>query len=58
MALIPHKADPNYREQMEQYNKDNSRWGGEDMNKGMPPKQPAAQGQQPAQFQKHSSDKR
>ena len=45
MALIPHKADPNYEKQMEEYKKDNSRWGGEDMNKGMPPKQPPAQGQ-------------
>ena len=38
MALIPHKADPNYESQMEAYKKDNSRWGGEDMNKGMPPR--------------------
>lgn len=45
MALIPHKADPNYEAQMVEYKKDNSRWGGEDMNKGMPPKQPPAQGQ-------------
>lgn len=45
MALIPHKADPNYKQQMEEYEKDNSRWGGDHMNKGMPPKQPPEQGQ-------------
>ncbi len=45
MALIPHRADPNYEEQMKEYNKDNSRWGGNDMNKGMPPKTEPAQGQ-------------
>lgn len=58
MALIPHKADPNYAEQMKQYEKDNSRWGGDHMNRGMPPKQPLHQGQQPAQQQHHTSAKR
>lgn len=45
MALIPHKEDPNYQQQMQEYQKDNSRWGGNDMNKGMPPKESPAQGQ-------------
>jgi hypothetical protein len=40
MALIPHKADPNYEQRMKEYQKDNSRWGGSDMNKGMPPAKP------------------
>ena len=45
MALIPHKADPNFEERMKDYAKDNSRWGGDDMNKGLPPKTPLGQGQ-------------
>lgn len=57
MSLIPHKADPNYKEQMEKYNKDNSRWGGDDMNKGMPKPSSVPTGQQPAQFQQHSKQK-
>lgn len=36
MALIPHKADPNYDEQMKKYRQNNADWGGDDMNKGMP----------------------
>lgn len=48
MALIPHKADPNYEQQMKEYQKDNSRWGGNDMNKGLPPAKPdPAQGHKP-----------
>ena len=47
MALIPHKADSNYEKQMEEYKKDNSRWGGEDMNKGMSVKVPAPLGSPP-----------
>ena len=47
MALIPHEADPNYKAQMEEYKKDNSRWGGEDMNKGMPPRVPPVPGAPP-----------
>lgn len=36
MALIPHKADPNYEQQMKKYRENNSDWGGDDMNRGMP----------------------
>lgn len=54
MALIPHKDDPNYEKQMQEYKRDNSRWGGEDMNKGMPKPSTVPTGQQPAQFQKHN----
>lgn len=53
MALIPHTADRNYEEQMKQYRKDNSRWGGDDMNRGMPKPSAVPTGEQPAQFQKH-----
>jgi len=45
MALIPHKADLNYEQQMKEYKQDNSRWGGNDMNKGMPVKDAPQQGQ-------------
>lgn len=47
MALIPHKEDPNYKQQMEEYAKDNSRWGGADMLKGMSVKVPAPLGSPP-----------
>ena len=57
MALIPHKADPNYDEQMKLYAKDNSRWGGADMMKGMPKPSEVPTGRQPAQFQQHNLDK-
>lgn len=40
MALIPHKEDPNYASEMERYKKDNSEWAGNDLEKGLPPKQP------------------
>lgn len=45
MALMPSKSAPDYEKQMEAWKKDNSRWAGDDMNKGMPPKQPPQQGQ-------------
>lgn len=45
MALIPHKQDPNFEEQMKQYRQDNSAWGGDDLFKGMPQKSPEKPGQ-------------
>lgn len=57
MALIPHKEDPNYEEQMKLYAKDNSRWGGSDMMKGLPKPSGVPTGQQPAQFQQHNKPK-
>ena len=47
MALIPHKEDPNYDSEMARYKKDNTEWAGDDMNKGMPPKQPDQTQHQP-----------
>lgn len=40
MALIPHKEDPNYLAEVERHKHDNSEWGGDDLHRGMPPKQP------------------
>ena len=44
MALIPHKADPNYEQQMIEYAKDNSRWGGTPEPVPTPPAKPKSKG--------------
>ena len=47
MALIPHKEDQNYSDEIERYKRGNSEWGGDDLHKGMPPKRPIEEPKHP-----------